>query len=74
MEKKLITRYQLVKVEQTLSEDCDDTILQNIQATVPGKNEFDTQEEALQHAMNSEEWFQTIFTILPLYYISEKRN
>lgn len=72
MEKKLMIRYQIVKLEQTLSDDCDDTIIQIIQSEHAKRNEFATQEEALKHAMNSEEWFQKVFIILPLYYITNK--
>lgn len=33
--------------------------------------EFDSEEEALHHAMKNPKWYRQVFTVLPLYYISE---
>lgn len=34
--------------------------------------EFNTEEEALQHALKNEKWHREVFTIIPTYYISSE--
>lgn len=77
MEKQLVSKFRIVQAVQTESDglfkiSLADRAGHNYGPDFRDWDEFNTHQEALDHALNSDNWFQKVFTILPLYYIQEK--
>jgi len=78
MKKKLVTKYRLARVLNTVAVDSErftltlaDNSAHNYGPMYRDEEEFDTHQEALDHAMNSEKWLNTQFTVLPMYFVTE---
>lgn len=71
-ERELRVRYRLVKLIQTRENDTFTITIADLDYDGMSRDEyeFDTHEEALEHAKNSEKWHGTVFAVLPTYYIS----
>ncbi len=72
MEKKLRTQYRLVRLMQTRQNDTFTITMSDLDYNGMSRDEyeFDTHEQAIAHAMNSEKWHGVVFTVLPTYRIS----
>lgn len=73
--KRLVTKYRLVFLNETsingsFTLTLTDPSGSNYGPDYRDEQEFDTMEEALTHAQNSEKWQHSQFTVLPVYNIT----